>query len=57
MNKLQYHACGGRAVDIEAMERMTYYEFCSILDNYLEKCKIEKEQMDKLLAKHGNRNK
>jgi hypothetical protein len=42
---------------MKSMEGGTYYEFCSILDNYLEKCKIEKEAMDKIMnkntSKHG----
>ena len=37
INKLIYHACDGKQADIEALERLPYWGFCTTLENHLER--------------------
>jgi len=48
---LIYHACEGRAGDIDALERKTYWDFCNVLDNHLERVEVMQKSIDKMNKK------
>lgn len=55
MNKMIYNACEGRPGDMKALENSTYWDFCSVLNNYLEKVDRHNKEMDKV-ARENNLN-
>ena len=49
IDKLIYNTCGGDVTAIEALEgRKTYIEFLSVVNNYLEKTRLQIEANEKL---------
>lgn len=48
MDKLLYAACEGKVSDIKALESSTYWEFCSVLNNFLDKVEKHNAEIEKL---------
>lgn len=51
MNRLIYNCCEGKVSDIKALEHSTYFEFCTILDNFLSKVDSHNKEVDKMNAR------
>lgn len=47
INEIIYAACDGRPSDIKVLESMTWYDFATVLNNYLKKVDQQKEQLSK----------
>lgn len=47
VNNLIYNACDGKVSDIKALERSTYFEFCTILNNFLSKVDAANREAEK----------
>lgn len=58
MNKLIYHACEGRAVDIKTLENSSYIDLLVHVDCYMDKVQTHNDQIEKmeLEAKAKKRN-
>lgn len=48
MTKLIYAACDGKVSDIKALEGSSYWDFCGVLDNYLEKVEMHNKEIEKM---------
>lgn len=47
MTKLIYAACDGKVSDIKALENSSYWEFCGVLNNYLERVDDHNKMVEK----------
>jgi len=45
---LIYAACDGKVADIKALENSNYWEFCNIIDNYLNRVEKHNEHIEKM---------
>jgi hypothetical protein len=52
-----YNCCDGKVSDIKALESSSYFEFCSILDKYLEKVDRQNKEYEKMERMYGSRKK
>lgn len=57
MNALIYNCCEGKVSDIKALEGSTYFEFCAILDNFLQRVDKQNKEYEKMRRENNLKSK